>query len=126
MDTMTIGQLATAAGVHVETVRYYERRGLVPEPGRSESGYRQYTADDLWRLQLIGRAKRLGFTLTEIAELMGDDASVDRILAAAHAKIAEVDGAVAHLGEQRTRLTQLVGVCAEGPSADCTALRLIG
>jgi DNA-binding transcriptional MerR regulator len=130
---MTIGQLAEAAGVNLETVRYYERRGLLAEPPRTAAGYRQYAPGDLWRLQLIGRAKRLGFTLAEIDELLGDDradpdrdATTDRVLAAAQAKIAEVDDEVRRLTEQRTRLAQLVGVCADGPSADCTALRLIG
>src|SRR5262245_58930085 len=131
---MTIGQLADAAGVNLETVRYYERRGLLPEPPRTAGGYRQYGDDDLWRLRLIGRAKRLGFTLAEIAELLdGDPAAPDddgapteRILAAARAKTGAVDIAIADLEVRRRRLEQLVGVCTDGPAADCSALRLIG
>jgi DNA-binding transcriptional MerR regulator len=75
MTAFTIGKLAEAAGVHVETIRYYERRGLLAPPPRSASGYRQYSPDDLWRLQFIARGKRLGFTLAEIAEVMSPASS---------------------------------------------------
>jgi MerR family transcriptional regulator, copper efflux regulator len=70
VEVLSIGQLAEAAGVHIETIRYYERRGLLPEPPRSAAGYRQYGPDDLWRLEFVGRAKTLGFTLTEVGELL--------------------------------------------------------
>ena len=70
MATVTIGQLARKASVHVETVRYYERRGLLPEPPRRWSGYREYSDDDVARLQFIKRAQGLGFSLKEIAELL--------------------------------------------------------
>jgi DNA-binding transcriptional MerR regulator len=128
---MTIGQLADAAGVNLETVRYYERRGLLAEPPRTAAGYRQYGPDELWRLRLIGRAKRLGFTLAEIAALLdsgtgGDEPAADRVLAAAQARIDAVDEAMRDLADQRTRLEQLIGVCTDGPVADCSALRLIG
>jgi DNA-binding transcriptional MerR regulator len=138
---MTIGQLAEAAGVNLETVRYYERRGLLAEPPRTPAGYRQYGPAELWRLRLIGRAKRLGFTLAEIAELLDGDGDgdgdgragsgpdapgADRVLAAARSRIEAVDTAMRDLAEQRSRLEQLIGVCTDGPEADCTALRLIG
>jgi DNA-binding transcriptional MerR regulator len=136
-ETLTIGQLAEAAGVHLETVRYYERRGLLAEPPRSPAGYRQYGSDELWRLRMIGRAKRLGFTLAEIGELLdGADGArasagaaapdADRVLAAARARIDAVDHAMRALADQRVRLEQLVGVCTDGPAADCSALRLMG
>lgn len=67
---MTIGQLAEQAGVNIETVRYYERRGLLLEPARTESGYRQYEPAAVARLRFIRRAKALGFTLHEIEELL--------------------------------------------------------
>jgi DNA-binding transcriptional MerR regulator len=128
---MTIGQLADAAGVNLETVRYYERRGLLPEPPRTPAGYRQYGPAELWRLRLIGRAKRLGFTLAEIGELLTgdgepDEPPADRVLAAARARIGAVDETIRDLAEQRTRLEQLIGVCTDGPAADCSALKLIG
>jgi len=70
MDTLTIGQLAQDAQVKVDTVRYYERRGLIPKPPRGKSGYRQYSPDDVARIQFIRRAQELGFTLNEIGELL--------------------------------------------------------
>ncbi len=68
---MTIGELASAAHVNIETIRYYEREGILPEPPRTPAGYRQYTEADRWRLAFIRRGKTLGFTLKEIAELLG-------------------------------------------------------
>ena len=70
MDKLTIGQLAKRAKVNIQTVRYYERRGLLPEPPRRESGYRQYSLHDLARVQFIRHAKELGFSLKEIMELL--------------------------------------------------------
>ena len=67
---MKIGEFAHDAGVNVQTVRYYERRGLLPEPDRRPSGYREYGPDALDRLHFIKRAQELGFTLTEIRELL--------------------------------------------------------
>ena len=125
MGTFTIGRLADAAGVHVETVRYYERRGLIEPPPRSPSGYRQYSAGDLWRLQFIARGKQLGFTLAEIADVLGDvDRTPDAVLAAAQAKIAAVDERLAELARMRCRLEQLADLCRDGDAADCVALRV--
>src|SRR5215469_14163370 len=70
MNLLTIGQLARRAGVGIETVRFYERQGLLAEPARRASGYRQYTEDVVTRLRFIRRAKELGFSLREIAELI--------------------------------------------------------
>ena len=70
MKSLTIGRLAKQAGVNLETVRFYERRGLLPEPMRKESGYRIYGADDLHRLRFIRQAKTLGFSLNEIATIL--------------------------------------------------------
>ncbi len=126
-DTLTIGALADAAGVNVETVRYYERRGLIEEPPRSPAGYRQYSDDDLWRLRFIARAKGLGFTLAEIREMIGatGDGSADAVLAAARAKLAAVDSQQRQLVERRRRLEQLVAVCQDGDPSDCTALDIV-
>jgi MerR family mercuric resistance operon transcriptional regulator len=122
---MTIGALARAAGVNVETVRYYERRGLLAAPARTESGYRQYDDEALWRLQFVARAKRLGFTLTEITELLGADGAarcVDGVLDAARAKLVALDERMHALDAQRTRLERLVRTCEDGDDRDCTAL----
>jgi MerR family transcriptional regulator, copper efflux regulator len=151
MTAFTIGKLAEAAGVHVETIRYYERRGLLAPPPRSASGYRQYSPDDLWRLQFIARGKRLGFTLAEIAEVMSPasspdsgspsasgsasaagsasasaSASLERVLEAARAKIAAIDERQRELARMRCRLQQLAELCEHGPDADCLALRVAG
>jgi MerR family mercuric resistance operon transcriptional regulator len=125
VETLTIGELARGAGVNVETVRYYERRGLLDEPPRSPSGYRQYSADDLWRLQFIGRAKRLGFTLGEIGDLLGSGRCADAVLAAAHAKLATVIERQRELVELQGRLRELVELCEGGDPGACAALDVL-
>lgn len=124
--TYTIGQLAAAAGVHVETVRYYERRGLLAPPPRSPSGYRLYGGADLRLLQLIARGKALGFTLAEIADLVGTRGprSADGVRAAAQAKAADIEARQRELADVRRRLQRLAALCADGADADCVALRI--
>ena len=128
MTAFTIGRLADSAGVNVETIRYYERRGLLSEPPRSSSGYRQYGEADLWRLGFIRRAKGLGFTLTEIASLLDpeghDDGerSVERVLAAASARLAVVDAELDALNQTRARLQALLEVCRDGDPNGCVRL----
>jgi DNA-binding transcriptional MerR regulator len=126
METLTIGQLAHQAGVNIETIRYYERRRLLRQPPRSPSGYRQYGPADLWRLQFISRAKRLGFTLAEIGTLVGpgDTAPAASVLAMARAKIRILDDHQTELAATRARLEQLIDVCADPDSEDCRALRV--
>jgi DNA-binding transcriptional MerR regulator len=125
MSQMTIGELAAAEGVSVETVRFYQRRGLLPEPERQASGYREYSGADLERLAFIRRARQLGFTLAEIAELLGP-VQADDIARAAQAKLAAVSGQIAELTRLRCRLRQLVQVCEHGSDAQCAALLLAG
>jgi MerR family mercuric resistance operon transcriptional regulator len=112
----TIGALAAAAGVSVETVRFYERRGLVEQPARPGGGYRRYPDEALDRLRFIRRAKDLGFTLAEIAELLvaAEHGSPDGVLAATRATLARVEQQLDELGRQRDRLQRLAQVCAEG------------
>jgi DNA-binding transcriptional MerR regulator len=123
---MTIGKLAAAEGVSVETVRFYQRRGLLTEPPRRGAGYREYSEADRARLTFIRRARALGFTLVEIAELMGpaQARSSDQIAAAAHAKAAAIDEQVRDLLRLRCRLRQLVHVCEHGDGEQCAALQL--
>jgi len=115
VDSFTIGELARTAGVNVETVRFYERRGLLRQPERGD-GYRRYPSTDLDRLRFIRRAKDLGFTLAEIAGLL--DASgagaVADLVAATRARIDDVDAELASLAEQRERLERLLELCADG------------
>jgi DNA-binding transcriptional MerR regulator len=126
MSGMTIGKLAAAEGVGVETVRFYQRRGLLAEPQRRGSGYREYSEADQQRLVFIRRARDLGFTLGEIAELLGpaEAQSTTEIAAAAQAKLVAVDAQVRELMQLRCRLRQLVRVCEHGSGQECAALQL--
>jgi MerR family mercuric resistance operon transcriptional regulator len=126
VEVLTIGQLAHDAGVNVETIRFYERRGLLRDPPRTAAGYRQYSGTDLWRLQFIARAKQLGFTLREIGGLMGDDGSspASAVLRLARAKLESVDQRMQELDVTRSRLEKLVTVCADPTNDDCLALRV--
>ena len=128
MTGMTIGKLAAAEGVSVETVRFYQRRGLLAKPDRRGSGYREYSDADRWRLVFIRRARQFGFTLGEIAELLGpaESQSTQEIAAAAQAKLAAIDEQIRELMQQRCRLRQLVRVCEHGDGEQCAALRLTG
>lgn len=128
MTGMTIGKLAAAEGVSVETVRFYQRRGLLAKPERRVSGYREYSDADRWRLVFIRRARQFGFTLGEIAELLGpaESQSTQEIAAAAQAKLAAIDEQIRELMQQRCRLRQLVRVCEHGDGKECAALRLTG
>jgi DNA-binding transcriptional MerR regulator len=123
---MTIGALAHAAGVNIETVRYYERRGLLAQPARSGAGYRQYDDEALWRLQFVARAKQLVFTLSEIGELLEPDAarSTDDVINAARAKLVDVDVQIRELVATRERLERLVRTCEDGDARDCAALTI--
>jgi MerR family transcriptional regulator, mercuric resistance operon regulatory protein len=126
MNGMTIGKLAAAEGVGVETVRFYQRRGLLATPERRGSTYREYSEADRARLVFIRRARDLGFTLGEIADLLGPAEANSRgeIVAAAQAKLAAVDAQVRDLVQLRCRLRQLVRLCEHGDGQQCAALLL--
>ena len=123
---MTIGKLAAAEGVGVETVRFYQRRGLLAKPERRGSGYREYSETDRSRLVFIRRARELGFTLGEIADLLGpaEVQSTEEIAAAAQLKLAAVDAQLRELVQLRCRLRQLLRVCEHGDGQQCAALLL--
>jgi Hg(II)-responsive transcriptional regulator len=112
---MKIGQLARQAGVPIDTVRYYERHGLLPEPVRELSGYRSYQASDVDRLQFVRRAKALGFTLVEIRELLSlsdhRDEDMAELRAAAAGKLADIDRKLAELTRMRAGLQTLLKAC---------------
>ncbi|MEU4446523.1 MerR family transcriptional regulator [Actinosynnema sp. NPDC050801] len=108
---MRSGELAAAAGVNVQTLRYYERRGLLPEPPRSPGGYRNYDEDAVALLRVVKSAQRLGFTLDEVAELV--DAGRRRhptpdLQSRARAKLAEVDRRMEDLNTIRQELVQVI------------------
>ena len=120
----TIGGLAKAAGVHVETVRYYQRRGLLPEPPRPPGEIRRYGETELKRLRFIRSAQAAGFTLAEIAELLDLDASDDRARARelALARVTALDDKIAELQEARAALMGLAADCAGSRKGPCPIL----
>jgi MerR family transcriptional regulator, copper efflux regulator len=126
MAGLTIGKFAAEAGVSVETVRFYQRRGLLALPERRGSGFREYTHADQLRLAFIRRARQLGFTLTEIRDLLGpaEARSTGDITRAAEAKLAAIGDQIAELAALQCRLRRLVQVCAHGSRDDCMALHL--
>jgi MerR family transcriptional regulator, copper efflux regulator len=128
MNGLTIGKLAAQAGVGVETVRFYQRRGLLEQPERRGSGFREYTADDQERLAFIRRARELGFTLGEIGEMLGPAGGRDagEVIRAAEAKLAAISQQIRELTQVQCRLRRLVRVCEHGSSEDCVALQLGG
>ncbi len=99
------GDVAAAAGINVQTLRYYERRGLIAQPGRSTSGHRQYPAYIVTLLWMIKNAQRLGFSLDEIANLIASDPGSDAVPAIAARKLAETDAEIARLSLVREALT---------------------
>lgn len=129
---MKIGELAHDAGVNVQTVRYYERRGLLPEPERRPSGYREYGPGTLDRLHFIRRAQELGFTLTEIRELLAlrldPHTPAAAVKARAEAKIQDIDRKLHDLERIKHALVHLAGHCrgGRGPIGDCPLLDALG
>ena len=120
----TIGGLARAAGVGVETVRYYPRRGLLPEPARPPGEVRRYGDEDVKRLKFIRSAQAAGFTLAEISELLELDASDDRARARelARARVAALDAKIAELEQARDALAGLARACASKRGGPCPIL----
>jgi len=121
---MNIGQLARQAGVPIDTVRYYERQQLLPTARRSPAGYRVFDQQALQRLRFIRRAKTLGFTLDEIAELLALSArreqDMSSVREAAAARLADVDQRLRELRRIRDALAGLVEACpGHGDLADC-------
>lgn len=120
----TIGGLAKAAGVGVETVRYYQRRGLLPEPARPPGEIRRYGEEDVKRLRFIRSAQSAGFTLREIGELLDLSLSDDRARARelAQARVAALDSKIAELREAREALSGLATACARKRGGSCPIL----
>ena len=124
MDTLTIGQVARGAGLGVETVRYYEREGLVPEPERSESGYRRFPPETVERLRFIAQGKRLGFSLKEIRELLAlrvdspSADSCDEVRERAQIRLREVQDRIAALRRIEDVLTGLIRSCRTRAATD--------
>src|SRR5258707_9300064 len=127
MDMLSIGQVARRAGVGVETVRFYEREGLLEEPPRRASGYRQYSQEVVTRLRFIKRAQQLGFSLKEISELLllrvDAQTSCDEVKGRTEAKLAEVERKLVELHRMRQALLQVHSLCTgQGPTGRCPML----
>lgn len=126
---MSIGVLATAAGVNIETIRYYQRKGLLAVPERSCGEIRRYRPADLGRVRFVKAAQRLGFSLAEIAGLMklGDGADCGKARAMAERRLSDVRTRLEDLGRMESALMQLVAGCSSArPTTECpliTALR---
>lgn len=127
---MRIGELATRAAVNVQTLRYYERRGLLPEPARRQSGYRQYDNDAVRRVRFIKHAQALGFTLEEIAALMAlrvnPGTACPEVESRAEATIGRIDRHIADLRRMRRVLAGLTRACVrQHRTGDCPILQAL-
>ena len=113
MQTMTIGSLAKQAGVNIDTIRYYERNGLLPPPTRRASGYREYRQTDVDRLRFIARAKDLGFSLLEINELLSlsADRDVAGVKRRAQQRLDQIERKIRELQQVRRGLQSLIDAC---------------
>lgn len=130
MRTLTIGGLAGAVGVNVQTVRYYERRGLLPKPKRRSSGYREYLSSDVARLEFIRRAQALGFTLSEIQQLLALRVDPRTTPEAVHRrveeKIAAVEGKISDLTRISSALQTMAAAChTHGALGECPFLEAL-
>jgi MerR family transcriptional regulator, copper efflux regulator len=126
---MGIGALAKRAGVSIDTVRYYEKSGLLAPHARLASGYRRYGERQLARLRFIRRAQELGFSLSDINSLLGlsGQRDVARIKRSAERKLSEVNQRIASLSRIQSALTELIAKCpGHGRAAECPILNALG
>lgn len=130
ITTYKIGEVAKRADVNKETVRYYEQRELIPKPDRRRSGYRIFTQRHIDQIKFIKRAQQLGFTLTEIKELLelrlDEESSCSEIKEEAQQKYQDVSEKIKDLQRIRETLTALIDSCSEdGPIGDCPILEAL-
>jgi MerR family transcriptional regulator, copper efflux regulator len=130
MSIYSIGQVAKQSGISVETIRYYEKEGLLEEPERKESGYRQYKEEAIDRLTFIQQAKELGFSLKEIGELLSikSDANTvcNDVKQLAQEKLADIESKIKMLQRMRKSLKKLVDICpGHAPINDCPILEAL-
>ena len=127
MTDLTIGKVARRAGVKIDTMRYYEREGVLPPPERTGANYRVYTEDTVLRVRFVKRAQELGFSLAEIKDLLelrvSDTASCADVRDQALAKVADLEGKIRSLEAMRRVLTKLADECSgQGPLSACPVL----
>lgn len=129
MESIGIGKLATRAGVGIDTVRYYERNGLLAPRGRLASGYRRYGEVEVAKLRFIRRAQGLGFSLKEIREVLAlsSQRDVAQVKRSAQAKLLQIEQKIAALERMRAGLAKLIEACpGHGRAADCPILQALG
>ncbi len=127
MEYLTTGRLAKEAGVNIDTVRYYERRGLIPKPPRKDSGYRMFREDAVKRIVFIKHAQEIGFSLQEIEELLflkvSSKTTCREVKKRTEAKIAEVEGKIENLQRIKRALEKMADICrANKRIGDCPIL----
>ncbi|MGJ4885577.1 MULTISPECIES: helix-turn-helix domain-containing protein [unclassified Bradyrhizobium] len=129
MSRLTIGDLAKRTGTKVETIRYYERIGLLPLPARTEGNYRAYDNDQLGRLSFIRRARDLGFSIDQVRDLLDladqRDRSCDAVDVIAGQHLAEIERKIADLVALRDELADVIGRCKHGTVADCRIIEAL-
>ena len=127
MKALTIGKVAKQVGLGIETIRFYERTGLLEEPPRNDSGYRQYPPEAVVKLRFIKKAKQLGFSLQEIGELFAlrqsRQATCSDVRAQAEEKIRTIEIKIKDLTKMKEALTELTCQCdGDGPVSQCPIL----
>ncbi len=127
---LTIGKVARQAGVNVETIRYYERRGLLPKPPRTPSGYRLYPPESVARLRFIKGAQALGFSLGEIQELLAlrvdSETTCAEVRKRGEAKLAQIQEKIQALQRIQEALGRLVNACEQGgPTGECPIIEAL-
>ncbi len=127
MKPLTIGQVAKRVAVGIETIRFYEREGVLEKPDRSASGYRLYDEDVIARLRFVGRAKELGFTLKEIRELLGlrvdPTTTCSDVKQRAEEKVSDIENKIRTLQRMKRALVKLTKECSgNGPTSECPIL----
>ncbi|WP_315778481.1 MULTISPECIES: helix-turn-helix domain-containing protein [unclassified Bradyrhizobium] len=129
MSRLTIGDLAKRTGTKVETIRYYERIGLLPVPARTEGNYRTYDNDQLGRLSFIRRARDLGFSIDQVRDLLDladqRDRSCEAVDVIAGQHLAEIERKIADLVALRDELADVIGRCKHGTVADCRIIEAL-
>jgi Hg(II)-responsive transcriptional regulator len=126
---MWISEAADQAGVNVQTLRYYERRGLLPKPPRRTSGYRDYRDDSVRTVRFIKRAQELGFSLDEVEELLAlrrqSPRNRQRLRSVAERRIQQIDRKIAELERMRAALRTLVHTCQAGTTLACPIIEAL-
>ena len=130
MNTLTIGQVARQTGIGIETIRFYERKGLIDEPPRKDSGYRQYTEEVIRQLTFIQQAKTLGFSLNEIHELLSlrsqPGVTSREIKQMAQTKLGDIEQKIKMLKRMQKTLKNLVDQCPGNvPTEECPIIEAL-